>query len=127
MYRKLGTSHDNVLAYQVAGRVTHGEMRRLLGEVREAVDAHGRVRLLLRMRGWPYAELSTVRHRIEFLREYGDGLDRLAVVSDERLLGFLADRADRFTGTDLRSFRSDVESEAWAWIEAGAEEQDDAR
>ncbi|WP_017616056.1 SpoIIAA family protein [Nocardiopsis salina] len=127
MYRKLGSSHDNVLAYQVAGRGTPREMAQLLDEVREAVDSHGRIRLLLRMRGWPYAELSTVRHRVEFLREYGDGLDRLAVVSDERLLGFLADRADRFTGTDLRSFRTECENEAWEWIETGADEQDDPR
>ena len=49
------------------------------------------------------------------------------MVSDERILGFLADAADRVSGTDLRSFRGDDEDAAWAWIEAGAKEQDDAR
>ncbi|MBE2999175.1 STAS/SEC14 domain-containing protein [Nocardiopsis sp. HNM0947] len=127
MYRKLGSSHDNVLAYQVEGKISQAEMDGMLGEVREEVDGHGRVRLLLRLRGWPHAELSTLRERFQFLREYGDGVDRIAVVCDERILGFLADAADRVSGTDLRSFRGGDEDAAWAWIEAGAEEQDGAR
>lgn len=127
MYRKLGRSHDNVLAYQVEGRISHGEMERMLGEVREEVEGHGRVRVLLRLRGWPHVELSTLRERFRFLREYGDGIDRIAVVSGERILGFLADAADRVSGTDLRSFRGDDEDAAWAWIEDGAEDQDNLR
>jgi hypothetical protein len=116
MYRRLERGRGNVLAYEIGASVTEEEVREILGRLREAVGEHGRIRLLVRMEGWPENATAAFVERLRFAKEHFGDIDRYAVVGDHRLAAFLTEAADKVLGMELRHFEPTDEEAARAWV-----------
>lgn len=125
MYKLLEPSHENVLGYEIEGTISENSFKELLGEVRSAVDRYSAARLLLRIRDWPTTENPTVGERLRLAREHLPGIERYALVGDERAIGSLTSVADAFVDMDLRFFELDQEDSAWAWVNASGVSDED--
>lgn len=125
MFKRLASGQETVLAYDVEGTISEESFDQLLGEVRSAVDRYGGVRLLVRVQGWPTSGTPTVGERLRFAKEHQPGIERYAVVGNDRVIGFLTSVADAFVDMDLRFFELDREEAAWAWVGgSGVAEED---
>lgn len=116
MYRRLERGRGNVLAYEIGTSVTGEDVREILGQMREAIGEHGRIRLLVRMEGWPENATAAFTERLRFARDHFGDIDRYAVVGDHRLLASLTEAADQVVGMELRHFEPGDEETAWAWV-----------
>lgn len=117
MYRKLPGSHDDVLGYEITGRVSEDEYHEIVTEVREAIDEFGDARILARMPQVPSADyLGTFGERLRFLREDAGGVERYAVVSDDPKSEWISWLADKVTPIEVRHFESSDEPDAWQWV-----------
>lgn len=120
MYRKLPQSHDNVLGYEVAGTVTEEEYRQVAGELREVIDEHGKVRVLVRVPEMPDQELrATLGDRLRFLKDHVGDIERYALVSEDRTAEWLGKVTDKVTPIELKLFSTDEEPQAWQWVATG--------
>lgn len=116
MYQRLERGQGNVVAYEIGDSVTEEEVQEIVAQLREAVGEHGRIRLLVRMRGWPRNATAAFVERLRFAKDHFGDIDRYAVVGDHRLVEFLTGAADKVVGMDLRHFDPADEEAAWAWV-----------
>ena len=116
MYQRLRGSQGNTLGYEVGGTVSERDFGEILDEVRAVVDEYGSARLLVRVRDWPSTETPTLGERLRSARRNLAGIERYAVVGEERAIAFLTSLADAFVDMDLRFFELDQEDEAWDWV-----------
>lgn len=116
MYQRLERGQGNVVAYELGDSVTEVEVQEILARLREAVGEHGRIRLLVRMRGWPLNPTAAFVERLRFAKDHFKDIDRYAVVGDHRLVEFLTEAADKVVSMELRHFEPADEEAAWAWV-----------
>lgn len=116
MYQRLERGQGNVVAYEIGDSVTEEEVREILGQLRDAVGEHGRIRLLVRMRGWPENATAALTERLRFAKDHFGDIDRYAVVGDHRLAEFLTEATDKVVDMELRHFDPTDEEAAWAWV-----------
>ena len=119
MYQRLERGKGKVVAFEIGESVTKEEVEQMLAQMREAVDEHGRIRLLVRMEGWPKNATAAFAERIRFAKDHYGDIDRYAVVGDHRLVEFLTEATDKVVSMELRHFDLPEEEAAWRWIEQG--------
>lgn len=118
MYKRLDRSHANILGYEVEGKITEEEYEQLTTEVRAAIGTHGSVRLLVRARGFPTAEIKAVDEQLSFARDHLSDIERYAVVTDHTGLELVTKASEKLVNVDIRQFDLEDEEAAWAWLEA---------
>lgn len=118
MIRQLEASHDNVIGYSVAGDVTEEEYQQAVSEMRDAIARHGKVRLLYRLSDVsPRSFLAALDERFRFLKDHGDDIERVAIVSDDTATEVLSQLTGSIAPIEMRHFSRDEEQTAWTWLE----------
>src|ERR671913_673766 len=97
MIRRLEESSDNVLGWEVTGKVTEEEVRTLSEEFKAAIAEHGKVRVLVRMRRIPRMGLGAWVEDFK-LTPYAKDVERYAIVSDSNLFEWTSKIAEAFIG-----------------------------
>lgn len=119
MYRKLPGSHDDVLGYEVTGRVSEDEYLEIVTEVQETIDEYGDARVLARMPRVPNASyLGEFAERLRYAQQNGGKVERYAVVSDDPKTEWISWLADQVMPIQVRHFPEIEEPEAWQWVSA---------
>ena len=117
MYRKLPGSHDEVLGYEITGKVNEDDFQEIVTEVREAIDEFGDARVLTRMPAVPDADyLGAFAKRLYAVRREVGGVERYAVVSDDPRSEWISWLADRVSPIEVRHFDAGQEPDAWQWV-----------
>jgi hypothetical protein len=117
MIRQHEKSHDNVIGFSVADEVTDSERERVFSELRDAISRHGKIRVLYRVTDVSPVELFRAPdERLSFLKEHGDDVERIAVVTDDGI-GPVSELVGKVTPVQVRQFDKDEEARAWAWLE----------
>jgi hypothetical protein len=117
MMRRLEKSHDTIIGYSLSGEVTEDEYTQLASELRDEIAKHGAIRVLFRLSDLELSSFVTaLDERLSFVRENRDDVERVAVVTDDTMVSLLSKVAEA-APVDLRSYSSDEESKAWAWLE----------
>lgn len=116
--RRLEKSHDNVVGYSLSGEVSDQEFTQAASELKDDIAREGRIRVLFRLRDLSAASFTTdLKNRFEFVREHNQGIERVALVSDDAATGLLGKLADVLPEIELKTFDHDDEATAWAWLE----------
>jgi hypothetical protein len=113
--------HDNVFRIDIQGTLHKHDLDRCGQEIAGEIVRFGRVRLLIvldRFDGW---DAMDNWKDLTFYVRYGDAIDRIAIVGDERWRSL----ALMFANADLRRgpveyFTSDAVAEARTWLNGGA-------
>ncbi len=118
MIKKLDWSHDAILAYEASGQFSAQENSQVLTEVKETIEKHGKVRLLVKLPEIAYPEATSIKDRLNFAKEYKNSIERYALVSNITAMEWISTIAGMFTGIEFRSYSMDDEIKARAWLEA---------
>lgn len=116
MIKKLPQSQDNIIGFAIIGELTEEDYEMMDAEMARVIDAHGSVRLLYTFDQMDGFELSAAEDDARIGFKYLDNIERMAVVSDQKLFDWLTSAADFATGTELRHFSTDKKDTAWAWL-----------
>ena len=95
------------------------DFTRVAEEVDLFVAEHGRLRgVLVRAHSFPgWADFDAFLAHVEFLGRHVREIDRVAIVTDSRILGNIPAIADHFLRADVRHFPLDQAATALAWLE----------
>ncbi len=117
MMRRLEKSQDKIIGYSLSGEVTEDEYLQLASELRDEIARHGAIRVLFRLSDLELSSFFTaLDERLSFVRENRDDVERVAVVTDDTASQLLSKAAEAGP-VELRTFSSDDEPKAWAWLE----------
>lgn len=118
MLRRLEKSHDHLIGYSLADDVSDNEYRQLASELRDEIARHDRIRLLFRLSNLSVGSFFTaLDERLKFMQEHAADIERVAVVTDDTAADLLARLGDVIPGTETKTFSTDDEDQAWAWLE----------
>ena len=120
--RFLPTNKDNVLAFEVDGVLSSSEMPGVTQKLEQFLDDHDTVRLLARMKNFDGFDPSILIHSSGLLSMKVAAmkkLERYAIVGAPRwMCTFIETMNPVFPKVDIRTFTTDQENEALAWLDA---------
>lgn len=118
MFEILPESTETAIGFKISGKVTAEDYDVLLPKLDEAIDAHGKINLLVVMgdfEGWK--GLDAAKADFKFGTQEYRQVERAAFVGDKKWQERMIKIMDPFTRrTDERFFPSDQLDEAWGWI-----------
>jgi len=107
-----------ILEARVSGKLTHGDYQRFMPEFGRLVKRHGKINVLFEMvgfRGWKAAALWD---DIKFDLKHFTGIERLAMVGENKWQKGMSKFCHPFTTARIRYFDRTAASEAQAWLAA---------
>jgi SpoIIAA-like len=118
--RFLDTSRADVVAFEVNGRIRRDDMQNLIGVFRQALDAHERLRVLVRVVNFDGVSLEALREEgLASVKMRGwRQVDRYAVVGGPAWMAALTSWSAPLVRIPTRHFDAAREDEAWQWLEA---------
>ncbi|OGG96843.1 MAG: hypothetical protein A2508_09970 [Candidatus Lambdaproteobacteria bacterium RIFOXYD12_FULL_49_8] len=119
MYQKLAGSAAEVLGYQISGRVTTEEIETVIKDLEAAIEAHGKIRLLVEMKHWTGMDPMAALEDLQFLIKHINQISHLAVIGDHFWERLLTQFGAFFVSTLTQYFEEGQVEEAWAWIKNG--------
>jgi hypothetical protein len=118
MYRRFEQSTDRVLGYHVSGTIAKADVDSMQQEIKEAIERHGKVRILCEIGDLNVPEPSAMWEDLKFAPHYVKDVERFALVGDKAWHKWLSSLSDRLTHAETRYFTSAELGDAWAWITA---------
>jgi hypothetical protein len=116
MLKKLNTSSDKVLEYQVEGEVSAEEMRTALRELKTVVEEQGNINILVRAKDISESEYMKVVKDFVSDKEYFDKVNKYALVTDSKALATVEKLSGVLADLEYESFPLDKEEEARQWV-----------
>ncbi|MDV2884475.1 STAS/SEC14 domain-containing protein [Alkalihalophilus pseudofirmus] len=116
MIRKLSTSTENIIEYEVDDTLTDEENKEVLDELKTVINQYGKIKILVRLNEMAGVELSAIDDRLAFAKEHLSDIEKYAIVSDGNLTEYISKLADKMTQMDMRHFAKDEEKMARSWI-----------
>lgn len=112
-------SAPNIVEYFLQGKLSKEENEELLTDLKERIEEHGEVHLLVVLEGVPKVELSAIPERLSFAKDHLKNIGRYALVSDSKVVDAAAGMYDNVTNIEFQTFAPDETAEAKTWLEAG--------
>ncbi len=114
------TSDPAALAFEITGQITSDDVHRIAGPMHEAFEAHGKVRMLARLHGWPSFEMGLLAERETWRMKLAalEHVERYAVVGGPDWLGGYVRTLNPLFRVEVRHFPEADEAAAWEWIGA---------
>ena len=110
-----------ILILTLTGKLTKEDYALFTPEVEEAVQDHGKVRLLVRMTDFHGWTIGALWEDVKFdVRHFAD-IERLALVGDRRWEAGMAAFCKPFTTATIRYFDEGMADEAIAWVREGVD------
>lgn len=116
MVKKLETSEENIVEYEVTGKITEAENDMVLREVKSLIEEYGTVKILVIAHSIPTPELSSVSDRLSFAKDYLDKIEKYALVTDSKFLSAIEKIVDPATKMEFQVYPPEQEEEARAWL-----------
>jgi len=118
--RLLETSRPDVIAFEVNGRIRREDMHLLVRAFEEALAAHERLRVLVRIVSFDGVTLEALREEgLASVKMRGwRQIERYALVGSPAWMTSVTGWVAPMTGIQSRHFDTAQEEEAWRWLEA---------
>lgn len=118
MVKFLERTQDDRIGIVVDGRVGKGDVRALADLLREAIEKHGRIRLLIQLESLPLLGVGAFWEDLKFTLRHARDIERTALVGDAVWHGPYVRIMGPFVPGEVRHFGSDHLEDAWRWVEA---------
>lgn len=116
MYERLNRSTGSALAYRISRPLGREEMRQITDELTGTIAAHGKIRLLIDLRAFPYDNLEAFWEDLKFDVRHAGDLQRLALVGGGEIEKWATRIFGVLTLTQCRCFGQKELDPAWAWL-----------
>jgi len=107
---------DGLVAYEIFGHFTADDMRGMLEHLEAEIAKHGKLRLYQDVSEYGGVELAAVREKLKHMKTLWSGIERVAVVGDQRWMEIWIGIVDPVTPQDIRYFPTDDKDAAFAWL-----------
>lgn len=114
--RRLPQSHGQVIGYALNGKLHDTDYQTLNLDVESVLQTHDSVHLLLRLENFAGIELRGLWDDLQFGREHGRDIGKLAIVGDGRWADWLAKASRPFYAHEARHFPTADSAAAWDWV-----------
>lgn len=118
MIEILSQSNPDALAVVVSGELTSEDYDKLQPELQLRSERDGNFNLLVELSDVSGLEPATVKENLMFTKDFKDSIAKMAVVTDDQLLGKVSDVVGtplgELLGVEVKRF--DERDVAWAWI-----------
>ncbi len=116
MYERLNRSTENALAFRITESLSRDEVRALAEELKKAIEAAGKIRVLLELKAFPYGDLGALWEDFKFEIRHAPDIEYLALVGDEDVEKYSHRLFGELIATNIHYFVHDEVDEAWAWL-----------
>lgn len=111
------TANGNLLTLEVSAAITKKRFHAICRDLDQAVEASGRIRLILVMRHYPSLNSAEDFYDdLRFLRRYGQAIDKVAVVCDRFWRDTWVGIFSLFSGIRMDFFEINQVEELARWI-----------
>ncbi len=114
MLKRIIDLPDNVLGIEASGEVTADDYQSVLVPALEE-----KLRMIRKVRFLYVLGVAIVAAHFRFVKEHRQNVNRLAIVSTDRVLSALPFLAKHFLVKESRHFSMDKKNEALAWVSQG--------
>jgi hypothetical protein len=120
--RMIDGDTPDLVAFEIEGRIRAQDMRLLIDRFEEAMKAHEKLRVLVRIVDFGGVSVEALRAeglasvKMKGLRQ----VSRYAIVGGPEWLKTVADSVTPFVPVQTRRFEQEQEDEAWAWVKGGS-------
>lgn len=114
MISTMERSSGSLLGYSVSGDITKADFGTLTPVVASVVAEQGSVSLLLDVTDLHIEKVSAMSAQVDFAQQFGDKIDKMAVVGDEKWAKKAAELCDKLGVSNFKFF--ETEGDAWTWI-----------
>jgi len=119
MYERLNLVSDNALAYRIIRPLSKDEMHTITNELQGSIAGFGKIRVLIDLQSFPYADLSSFWEDLKFEVKFGKDIQRLALVGGDKVEQWAIRIFAILSFTGCRCFQEGQLDEAWAWLTEG--------
>ncbi len=116
MYERLDRSNTSALAYRISRPLSREEASKIAAELAGTIAAKGKVRVLIDLEAFPYADLGGLWEDLKFDVKHMRDLERLALVGGGKLETAAVRLFGTLTSTKSRCFGDDQLEKAWNWL-----------
>ena len=117
MFEILPESTDTCLGFKISGEITAADYDALLPKLDEAIEAHGKINLLVLMEDFDFKGFDAAKKDFQFGTHQYRQVEKAAFVTDKKWLEWSVKIMDPFTRrTKEQNFEPDQLEEAWAWV-----------
>jgi hypothetical protein len=117
MFEILPESSSTAIGFKISGQVTEEDYETLLPEIDKAIDAHGKLNLLILVEDFDIHGWEAVKADFQFGTHQYRQINKAAFVSDKKWFELLVNIMDPFTRrTEERNFDPEEIEDAWNWI-----------
>lgn len=117
MFEVLPESTETTIGFKISGEVTKEDYDSLLPRLDEAIEAHGKINLLVVVEDFDFKGFDAAKADFKFGTHQYRQVEKAAFVSDKRWLEWAIKVMDPFTRrTEEKIFEPNQLEKAWAWI-----------
>ena len=116
MYERLNRTDGNAVGYRITRPLSRIEMQQITDELEGSIAARGKLRVLIDLQAFPYAELASLWEDLKFDVKYARQLERIALVGGGRLEKWATTIFGALTFTRCRCFPETQLDHAWSWL-----------
>jgi hypothetical protein len=120
--RMIDTDAPDLVAFEIEGRIRAPDMRLLIDRFENAMQAHEKLRVLVRVVDFGGVSVEALRAeglasvKMKGFRQ----VSRYAIVGGPDWMKTIADSVTPFVPVQTRRFEREKEDEAWAWLKGGS-------
>ena len=119
MIQMLEGLHDKVIGLKLSGRLHDEDYDRFVPHVDQAVEHHGRIRMLVHFEDFHGWSAHALWDDMVFAAAHVQDIERIAMVGEKTWEEWMAKVCKPFTRATIRYFDHAEAEQARAWIEEG--------
>lgn len=109
---------SGILTLRPTGPLTAADFATITREADAHIQEHGKLHGIListeKFPGW--TDVQGLKAHFRFVRDHHADIERVALVSDSKLLGFLPHLASHFIKAEIKTFGFEDEAQARTWL-----------
>ncbi|WP_167553209.1 STAS/SEC14 domain-containing protein [Evansella clarkii] len=116
MIQELPVSGGKLTAFEVKENVTEEEFNEAAQLMKNRMDEHENIRLLVKFHELPVREVSSITDRISFAKDNLEHIEKYAIVGDSKAFAVAAKLVGSASDTEIKRFELSDEERALDWV-----------
>ena len=113
-------SEQRIIAVEITGQVTAGDMKVLIDELQKLVNQNERALLLVDMQHYEGFEFGVVTEKFKHMGLLWKSIEKYAIVGAAHWMEVWVKMVNPLTPMQMRAFEADESKAAWQWLRESA-------
>lgn len=118
MLQFLEQASNDLVAFRISAHIDKNDYEVMLPVLEEKIRQHGKIRVYAELIEVETYSLKALWKEIKFDLKHLNDFSKAAIIGDAAWMDTLAVMARPFTSAEVKHFKSENRTEAWAWVNA---------